>query len=132
MNKSKIIRISIIVIILIFVGAAGFYAGWSFALSKLTVKTITPTQAANAMKNDDFYSNYNENMLEIHGVVASITDKNNDLVIGLATNSTYKTYCDLGHVPTKPQKESLVTVMAGGATARRQPNAVVLNNCVEL
>jgi len=114
------------------VGVAGFYGGWRFSLSKLTIKTITPTQAANAMKNDNFYSNYNENTLEIHGVVASITDNNNDFVIGLTANSSYKTYCDLGRTPSNLQKGNRVTVLAEGPTAVRQPSAVMLKNCVEL
>ena len=84
------------------------------------------------MKNDDFYSNFNENTLEIRGIVSSITDRNNDLVIGLATNSTYKAYCDLGHAPSNLQTGNRVTVLAEGPTAVRQPKAVLLKNCIVL
>ena len=66
--------------------------GWRMSLNRLTFKTVTATQTANAMKDDSFYSNYNENTLVIHGVVSSVTNQNNDLVIGLKTNFSIKRF----------------------------------------
>jgi hypothetical protein len=132
MNKLRLARALIIAMVIILAGVGCFFWGWRMALSRLTLKTVSATQTANAMKNDNFYSNYNENTLVIHGVVSAITNQNNDLVIGLNTSSTYKTFCDLGQTSSYLQKGDVVTVLAEGAAAERQANAILLKNCIEL
>ena len=131
MKKIKLAKAFIIVIVIILVGVGCFFWGWRMSLNRLTFKTVTATQTANAMKDDSFYSNYNENTLVIHGVVSSVTNQNNDLVIGLNTNSTYKTFCDLGQTSSYLRKGDVVTILAEGATAERQTNAVMLKDCIE-
>ena len=132
MKKFKLVKALIIAAVIILVGVGCYFWGWRMALNRLTFKTVSATQTANAMKNDNFYSNYNENTLVIHGVVSSVTNQSNNLVIGLNTNSTYKTFCDLGQTSSYLRKGDVVTVLAEGATAERQTNAVMLKNCIEL
>src|ERR1019366_4150156 len=90
-NKS-LITLSIIIVFFV-IASASFFLGWRNTLNGLTIKTITSTEAANAMKGDNFYSNYNENTLIMHGIISSLQNQKNNYTVGLVTNSTYKTYC---------------------------------------
>ena len=132
MNKSKFIKYSVVLIVIVLIVVTSFFLGWRIALSSLTIKTVTPTQAANAMKNDNFYSTFNENTLLIHGVISSVTNQNSDKIIGLTSDSSFKTLCDLGNISSSLQKGDTVTVLAGGATAERQPAAVMLKHCIKI
>lgn len=130
MTIAKIIKIAI-VIALIFVVAIGcFFLGWRETLNNLTIKSATPTQLANAMKNDDFYSSYDENTLLVHGVVSSVNKQGSSHIIGLSANSSYKALCDLGNTATVPKEGSTITILAEGATAERQTNGVLLKDCI--
>jgi hypothetical protein len=132
MNQPKLIKSAIVILLLIVVATGGYFGGWRSALSNLTIKMATPTQIAQAMKNDNFYSTYNENTLEVRGLVSSVDKQGRDVVIGFSTNSSFKTLCNLGNVATNLQKGNMVTVLAEAATAERQTQAVMLINCVEL
>jgi hypothetical protein len=132
MNQPKLIKSAIVILLLIIVAGGCYYWGWRSALNGLTIKTATPTQIAQAMKNDNFYSTYNENTLRVHGVVSSISQKGRDVVVGLSANSSFQALCNLGAVTTNLQKGNTVTVLAEAATAERQTQAVMLINCTEL
>ncbi len=130
--RSDLVKYSAIAIVIILVIIGSFFLGWRLTLSNLTIKSITATQAANAMKNDNFYGSYDFNTLEIHGQITTVTKQNDDLIIGLVTHSTFKTLCDLGNTTSNLQKGDKVTVIAEGARAERQTSAVLLKDCIEL
>jgi hypothetical protein len=132
MNQSKFIKSAIVILLLLIVAGGCYYWGWRSALNGLTIKMATPTQIAQAMKNDNFYSTYNENTLRVPGVVTSVSQRGRDAVIGLGTDSSFKTLCNLGHVTTNLHNGETVTVLAEAATAERQTQAVMLINCIEL
>lgn len=131
-RNSRIIKLAILVFVFTFLIGASILSTWRLTLSKLTIKSVTPNQIANAMKNDSFYSTYDENTLMVRGQISTISKQGKDLVIGLKSNSSFKLLCDLGNVSLNLQIGNKVTVFAEGATAERQPNAVLLKNSVEL
>lgn len=130
MTIARIIKAAVVIVILFIVAIGCFFLGWRETLNNLTIKSVTPTQIANAMKNDDFYSSYDENTLLIHGVVSSVNKQGGSDVISLSATSSYKALCDLENSVTTPKEGSTVTVLAEGATAERQTNGVLLKDCV--
>ena len=88
MNKSKFIKYSVVLIVIVLIVVTSFFLGWRIALSSLT--------------------------------------------IGLTSDSSFKTLCDLGNISSSLQKGDTVTVLAGGATAERQPAAVMLKHCIKI
>lgn len=132
MKQSLLLKYIIVVSLLVIVAGGSSFLTWRMTLNKLTIKSVSPTQIANAMKDDNFFSNYNENTLLVKGTVSTINRQGNDWIIGLRTSSSYKSLCDLGNTPTRLQKGDNLTVLAEAATAERQTNAVLLKNCIIL
>jgi hypothetical protein len=84
------------------------------------------------MKDDHFWQTYRENTLLVKGTVSSVSNPNGDVVIGLKTESSYKSFCDLGVSDHVFETGDQVTVMAESGPAERQPSAVLLKGCVLL
>jgi hypothetical protein len=132
MKQSILLKYVIVVSLLIIVAGGSSFLTWRMTLNKLTIESVSPTQIANAMKADNFYSNYNENTLLVKGVISSTSHQGGDWVIGLSTSSSFKSLCDLGTTSTKLQKGDNVSVLAEAATAERQTNAIMLKSCIIL
>ena len=129
--SKKVLLLSITAVLAIAVFGLGlFIVGHQIALRNLSFKTITPTQAAQAMKNDEFFSDYKENTLIIHGTVSSVTRRGNDTTIGFKTDSTYQTLCKLSNNPSEFKLGDSVVVEAIGGNAVREPAGVLLANCI--
>jgi hypothetical protein len=129
-NKS-LITLSIIIVLFV-IASASFFLGWRNTLNSLTIKTITSTEAANSMKDDNFYSNYDENTLIVHGVISSLQKNKSSDIVGLVTNSTYKTYCNVSSVSSTLKIGEKITLVAIAATAERDPQGVTFTNCLIL
>lgn len=111
--------------------AAGlaFWFGRQNGLGTLRVLAITPDQAAAAMAHDEFYSDYNEATLLIHGAVASVTSAAGVATVGFATSGT-AAQCQMDHPPSALTVGATVTLVTEGAQAERLPNGgVLLSDC---
>jgi len=131
MLRNRLVLSVGLVFLILIVAAAAFLGGHQVALRNLTFKNVSATQAAQAMKNDEFYADYKDNTLIIHGTVSSVSQQSGDVIVGLKTNSTYQTLCKLNSAPNiKPG--AAITVAAIGGNAVRQSSAVLLQNCVSI
>jgi hypothetical protein len=108
-----------------------FLLGGRSAMVGLSIKRVTATDIANAMKDDHFYSDYGQSTLLLDGTVVSVSTRGNDLIAEFKTNSAYQALCDLGaHSASGPHVGDRILVIAEGASGERQPSAVLLHNCV--
>jgi len=112
------------------VALAAFFIGDKHALETATIVHASPTQIANAMKRDNFYTQYRESTLIVNGTVSKVTTSNNSIIVGFKTNSTYSAACNLGSTSQKPHLGQNLTVLAVGARAERQTSGVLLQYCV--
>lgn len=130
MTKRVLVVVICAVLVIAGVAAVSFFVGHQVALRNLSFKTVSPTQAAEAMQKDEFYSDYKENTLIIRGAISSIQQQNGGTTLGLKTSTSFKLFCSL-----KPKIQSVkigdeVTIEAIGGNAERQPAAVLLKNCI--
>jgi hypothetical protein len=129
-NRAKIIKLVILVLVIVVAGIVLFLLGDIHAVQNMTIKRITPTQAANAMKADNFYTNYRESSLLVQGTVSSVSNSHNDLVVSFNTSSTFQARCDFGSSAAIFHQGQTITILSEGGAAERQPSAVLLTNCI--
>lgn len=115
------------VIVITAVGA--FFLGSRAATHSASIRRVTATEIANAMKDDRFYSDYGDNALVVVGTISSTSTHGNDVIATLKADSSFQVLCDLGTQP-RPQVGDHITVLAQGSDAQRQQSAVLLTNCV--
>jgi hypothetical protein len=132
MDQTKIIKLVAVVLLIIVVGIVSFFFGDKHALETLTIKRITPDQAASAMQGDHFYTDYRENTLLISGTVSSISTNNNDSVVTFKTSSAFKTVCDFKNLRSAIHPGETITALSEGGSAERQTSAVLLQDCTLL
>ncbi len=120
--------IALTFVIVVTAGAA-FFLGTRYAQGNLSIKRVTATDLANAMKEDRFYADYGANSLLVSATISSLTTHTDDVVIGLKTDSSFQTLCDLGTDVPSHHVGDRVTVVAEGGSAQRQPSAVRLTGC---
>jgi hypothetical protein len=130
LEQTKIIKLIALVLVFIVVGLAAFFFGDRHGLESMTIKRVTPDQAATAMKGDHFYSDYGASTLLIKGTVSSVYKTSDDLVVTFQTNSSFKTICDFGNSSAAIQPRDTITALSEGGSAKRQQSAVLLTNCV--
>lgn len=129
MNRRRTVGVAALLAILAAMGVLAFLLGERQALTGLTVRQISPDQAAAAMQSDEFYSDYNETTLVIRGSVASIQANGDGATLQFATHSPFKTFCQLGPYPSSIHDGAMLTVLTEGASAQRQSSGVVLSSC---
>ncbi|HEY5387891.1 MAG TPA: hypothetical protein VIL79_08305 [Thermoleophilia bacterium] len=112
------------------VGIGGFALGDIQSVKAMTVQRATPHQLAEAMKADRFYSDYRKSALLVTGTVASVARRGGRLIVGLQTDSSYGTSCDLGTATVAPRVGERFTVLTVGQAAERLPSVVLLHDCV--
>jgi hypothetical protein len=122
--------IILLVMLIAFVVLITLFLGDKYAVDSLTIKRVTPSQIANAMQGDYFFSSYRENTLIVQGTVLSVDRSNNDLVVSLVSSSKFKALCDFGNSSPNIKAGETITVLSEGAQAERQSNAVMLKDCV--
>ena len=109
---------------------AGFYLlGNMQAVQGMTIKRVTPGQIADAMQADDFYSNYRQSTLIVKGQVAAVAADGNAHRLTFKSDTAYKAFCDLSSTASVPKIGAVITVVANGGPAVRQPNGVLLVGC---
>jgi hypothetical protein len=132
MNRSKLLAYSTAALLLIMVGFVSYFLGGKNTSQNMSIKRITPTQAANAMKEDHFYSDYKTNTLLIYGSVESVSGQSGHTLVNFDTSSTYKATCELSSSSPIPKNGSNVRVLSEGGAALRQTSAVLLRGCLIL
>ena len=71
MTKGRLL-ILVTVLTVLAVAATSFFLGDAYAVGSLSVREVTPDQLAQAMKADEFYSDFREDTLLVRGQVASV------------------------------------------------------------
>jgi len=103
--------------------------GGNHALNELTIEPVTPTQVAQAMKSDQFYSDYRFAVLIVRGTLVSVETSKTESIVRFKTNSTFEVSCTLAEVQSTVQVGSDITVISVGAAATRQSHGVHLGRC---
>lgn len=130
MTKRRLLQSAGLVLIIIVVGLVAGFVGQQNALKNLSFKNVSAHQAAQAMKNDEFFSDYKENTLIIRGKVSSATKQGAGTKVGLETSSTYQLFCDLSNDSSNFKVGDNIVIEAIGGSAVRQSSAVLMPDCV--
>ena len=130
MKQSNVLKALALVALVMVVYAGSFLLGDKHALQSMTIKRVTPTQIANAMKGDHFYSDYRENTVLVSGTVASAVRDGNGLTVIFKTSSSYQAVCHFDTYLATIRSGQTITVLSEAATADRQPAGVLLHSCI--
>lgn len=121
---------SIVLVLVLGLGAAGlFLLGFRSGVSGLRIVSTSPSTLAQAMAADDFYSSYNQATLLIHSRVAGVVRHNGITTVSLSAPAGSAVNCQLAADAPVTVGQAL-TVLTEGAAATRQPNGVLLMDCV--
>ena len=122
----------LVVLLVVVIAGATLFLGDSVALSNLSVRRVSPDQAAQAMQNDAFYSDYRNATLVVTGTVVSARTTSDGTVIQLATTTAYQTYCQSSRSLSSLKDGETVTAVTEGYSAVRLPSGVSLSDCIFL
>lgn len=129
MRRRGVVAVVGLVALLAAVGGAASLLGYRSALGGLGVVDATPSQLADAMQADRFYSDYNQYAVVVSGIVASLAASPGGAALQFQTSGAFTTRCQLDHYPQAVHPGERVTVVAQGASAERLPSAVLLTGC---
>jgi hypothetical protein len=130
MKQENVLKAFVLVVLVIVIYAGSFFLGDKHALQSMTIKRVAPTQLANAMKGDYFYSKYGENTLLISGTVDSAVRSGNGLTVTFKTSSSYHAVCHFDTYVAAIRSGQTITVLTEAAVADRQPAGVLLHSCI--
>ena len=130
MKQAKFLKLTVAVLVVIFIGLGSFFLGDKHGVESMRIKRVTPTEIAQAMKDDHFWRTYRENTLLVTGTLSSVNKTAGDLVIGFKTDSTYGALCDLGNSNQVLHVGERISALGESGPAQRQPSAVLLKGCV--
>jgi hypothetical protein len=130
MEKALVALAAVAVVFMVVVIAVAYWLGYVHAVEKMSFRQISPAQAANAMQQDDFYSNYNGNTLIIPGTVAAVSHSNNAYIVEFKTNTSFKARCEFDGAKPAVAPVSKITVLTEGGAAERQSSGVLLKDCI--
>ena len=130
MNKGRLLILVTVLGALVLVAAMSFFLGDAYAVGSLSVRQVTPDQLAQAMKADEFYSDFRENTLLVRGPVASVYGNAGGITLKFRTHGGMTTLCGLEQYPTATLNGKTITVVTEGANAQRVSSGVLLSNCV--
>jgi len=77
-----------------------FFFGDVYALGNLSVRQVTPDQLAQAMKADEFYSDFREVTLLVREPVASMYGNAGGITLKFQSQERMTTLCGLEQYPT--------------------------------
>jgi hypothetical protein len=132
-NYVWLVAASVLVIAL--AGACGvmFLLGDSHGVQTMQVTRITPTQAARAMEQDDFFGSYRERVLIVSGTVADVSQSGGaDIVTFVTSTPSYHAYCRMAAGSMAPMVGQALTVVTMGGPASRVPDGVLMVDCTAL
>ena len=132
MNKLKRFKCPLLVLAMILFVIGSFFIGSKYALDHLTISQVSPTQVANAMKDDHFWASYREDTLLISGIVTSVTHSGNKTIVGFNTTSSYGAQCSFINTDSVINIGQSIRVLTIANAAERLTSGVQLNNCLRL
>lgn len=130
LNGKRILIAVATVGVLFGAAAASFFVGDAYAVGALSVRRVTPDQLAQAMKADEFFSDYREATLLVRGQAASATRGAAGTTLAFQTQVGMTTSCQMGELGSSIHVGDTVTVVTEGADAQRLATGVLLTNCV--
>lgn len=116
------------IILVAVIGLFIFYLGDYFALSRMTIVQVTPSQLSSAMDNDDFFSKFRYDTVVFDGLVTSVYKYGNTQVAGIYTNTKFKLNCQI--TLNQVAVGRTYHFMSEAYRASRQTNGVLLHNCM--
>ena len=83
------------------------------------------------MQEDHFYSDYGGKILVIHGTVATVKGTGSERQISMHTDSSFGLTCTLAGplAVGQPAAGTVISVVAPGGRAQREPSSVNLPDC---
>jgi hypothetical protein len=130
MKMRRLLILLTLLSLLVGAAAISFFLGDAYAVGTLSVRQVTPDQLAEAMKADEFYSDFREDTLLVRGRVASVYRGSGGVILEFQTQEGVKTLCQLSRYPSAVHGGTTVTAVTEGANAQRLSSGVLLRNCV--
>ena len=130
MNRNTKIIITVAAFVLIFANGASFWFGNLHARQAVGIERVSPTQLADAMLHDSFYSHYGDAALLFSGKVINVQQKNTVTIATFETNSAYALECQFSGVGQIKLGDTM-SIAAPGGSAERLPHGVLLHNCLK-
>lgn len=128
--KNKLFVISLTVIVLIFGGLIIAWQSALYTLNHMSFKNVTPTQLAAAMRKDEFWSDYRFDTLVFSGTVNGVNSKDGVASVNIKTADTYSLTCEVKAAQDNFTPGKTYAFEAETYQAERQPQGVLLRNCI--
>ena len=111
--------------------AASWSLGRQRALGSLAFVDVSAADVAQAMQDDHFFSDYGGKVLVVHGPAASVHSDGSGYTVSLGTGTAFGLTCTVTSPPgvRPPAVGSVITIVAPGGTAQREPSSVDLPDC---
>jgi hypothetical protein len=130
MSRNTKIILTVVAAFLLLANGASFWFGTLHARQTSGVQQVTPTQLADAMQNDHFYSSYGGAALLFSGTVANVQQQNGDSLVRFSAGHTFAVTCQFAGAP-KIHAGQKLAVAAPGGSAERLAKGVLLHGCVQ-
>ncbi len=91
---------------------------------------VTAEQAARAMEQDEFFSDYRGETLLVQGTVSSVEQRNGETLIWFSTGIATGLVCDVGTAAPTVKAGDSATAKAQASDAQRSSGSVLLKPCV--
>jgi hypothetical protein len=110
---------------------ASWMLGRQHALTNLAFLDVSASAAARAMQDDHFYSDYGDKVLVVEGTVATVESAAGGPHVALRTDTAFGLTCTVSGPAGGSQLSvgAVVSLVAIGGTAQREPSSVNLPDC---
>jgi len=127
-HNMKILLIGAIVAI-VGVGIGSYWFGNLHAMQGAGIERVTIAQLADAMRQDEFYSDYGNAAVLFTGEISAVKSGNNATLVTFVTNRPFSVTCQFPkNIAVKTGQT--ISVAAPGGSADRQKQGVLLHNCL--
>jgi len=111
--------------------AASWLFGRQRALTSLAFIDVSASTAAQAMQDDQFYSDFGDKVVVVHGTIATVQSTTGGREIALRTDIAFGLTCTITEPAAGPQPSvgSVVSLVAIGGNAQREASSVNLPDC---
>ncbi|HXH26579.1 MAG TPA: hypothetical protein VNG90_01660 [Candidatus Acidoferrum sp.] len=130
MNMSRNMKLFLagIAIALLLANGASYWFGVLQARQGIGIERVTPTQLADAMEHDAFYSQYANSAFLFTGQVTAV-QQSGVTTATFKTDHSYSVQCQFSN--TELAVGDTISVAAAGGNAVRLPHGVLLHNCLK-
>ena len=130
--KNKLLIISLSVLFLIFCGLGIAWQSAVYTLNHMSFKSVTTTQMAAAMRKDEFWSSNRLNTLVFDGKIKTTQTVNGKTTLSFVTSDSYGASCEVTNSNVQFKIGQTYKFAAEAYRAERQPNGILLPNCINL